>query len=339
MNDKMTARNTGISLLRYLFSFVAVVVHVEPDLSNDVQYFFYDMGPYIVPVFLFVSFYLIGGMMNGPKPQALRTRFLRILYPLVFWTLVYYVVLSLVRQSWIDYRQLFYSLLLGSARQLNPPMWFLAMQLYITGLVFVLCFLFPDSGKRDMLFLGLIAFCLAMQYSGANLYLLGDCAYESYYFFGKFFEVLPFALSALLFKKYESLLAGGKRLLLMAGLLLGAALGALLPEAPGLGCQGVPLLFITLLLCVTMISLPHVKSRRAAYWINELSQYTLGIYCMHVLMGQLLDGIVHHSALTLWKGTLIYDLIVWLLCLGASVLAGRMAKRIPRLKRLSFAVM
>lgn len=328
LKNKITSLNTGISILRLFMSFVVILTHFGTEKATFFKYF----GESAVPCFMFISFFLISGALEKPNAEQLRRRFMRLLSPLVFWTLVYYTLMSLRHGELLDFRQVIYSFLFGSARLLNPPLWFLSAQLYITVFMFVVCFVLRDERRLAAFMLGAILAAYALEYSGANYYLFGTAAYEVSFTLGRIAEVLPFAITGFLFGKYRDSFSARQLLLLCAGLAAAAIGCSFMPVPPGFGYQGLVLLPWSLLICLVFISLPQLGSSTAAHRLNSLAQYTLGIYCIHYAAGQLLEGISSRFGVSLFQGSLLFDLMIWILSLAAAMTMGFLAKKIKFLK-------
>ena len=332
LDNSLIEKNTGISLIRLLMSFVVVLTHfgtAEPTV-------FTPFGEAAVPSFIFVSFFLLSDSLDVLEPGRLRKRFRRLLYPLLFWSLAYYILFSAAGGTLIDYRQLIFSMLLGSSRVLNPTLWYLGAVVYITGFVVLCCLIFPEGRGRTLFFVLLLLFCFVFQYSGMNYYLFSSQVYETSFLFGRLLEALPHALAGLLFGKYGKGLRLPRLLALMAALGLGAFLLRFLPAAEGFGYQGMPLFCWASFICVALISLPHIKSRALAGAVNYLAQYTLGVFCIHYAVGIVLQSLSLRTGFSFWQGSLIFDLIIWGLSLAASILMGLLSKK---LRFLRYAVM
>lgn len=325
---KLVGRNTGVSLLKLFMSFVVILTHFGTDKATVFRYF----GESAVPCFMLVSFYLTSGLFSDPTPERLRQRLLRLAYPLLLWSIAYFLLMLMLGRPDVSFSQLMYSTLFGSSRSLNPTMWFLGAQLYITVFIFILSYVLPDRRESGIAICIVILFCFVFQYTGANGALYSSSNYEVAYLFGRLAETLPFALTGLLLRRYFSLLNRRRFIVLNILLIVLILLSSALPFPQGFGYGGIVTFLWSALISVDMIRLPQIKSDKLAYWLNYFAQYTLGIYCIHYAVGQLLEGIGRYLGISLGQGLLVFDILIWTCSLAASMLIAALGKKLKPLR-------
>ena len=285
---------------------------------NVISKLLYILCPCAVPVFMFMSFFLAHRFYSTLNIKSGKKRFLRLLIPYVFWALAYFLTLDVIIE-FIRYGQtgsftdLLWQLTTGHSNQLNPPMWYLTITLWITLLFCVihskLC------SKENNILCALLVMALIVEYSGINVSLFSDLRFELKYPLGRFSEMIPYAVLGYIFSKYNIFNCWQSvrhRIIFIAFMLTISILCRYLDNVSGYGYAGVRYIVIAIFLFAFFNWLPlqNVSEKIKAY-INILSRYTLGIYCMHILIGKFVEKAfiyVGFSARTLLMCVCLYVL-------------------------------
>ncbi len=329
---KQSDKNTGISLLRIFMCFEVVLDHFwQGGGQTLLDKFFSLCGVLAVPCFMFLSFYLTAGLFKERNETALKKRMGRLLFPLVFWTLAYYIILSVCNESFLDWKHIFYSILFGSSNILAPQLWFISTQILMVCLLFILSSLAENSKNIQIAYIVIIIMSFVFQYTGMNYYLFGSAVYESKWTLGRFVEVLPVAATGFLYAVNEQKIRyKGIIFLCLAGLVF-ATKG--LAHSEGFLYSGLDIYFRALLICFLFINLPQIKCRWLAGIINYIAQYTMGVYCLHFLVGRYMWQVLELFHIGINTTGLLYNILVYAGSFLISIAIG-FAAQIKKLKTL-----
>jgi len=101
-----------------------------------------------VPCFMFLSFYLTSKNFDNNDSFFLIKRIKRLEYPIIIWTIIYYIAMSLLSFTLLDWKSIIYSIIFGSSGSLNPVLWFMSTQILITVFFYIIYLMCPDKNKR-----------------------------------------------------------------------------------------------------------------------------------------------------------------------------------------------
>lgn len=159
---------------------------------------FKELMPYAVPCFMILAFYFSSHIFLTNDWNRLKKRLFRLLFPLIIWSLIYYVALSVIGGVFLPLKALLLQMLFGHS--LNTPMWFTVNLLWLT-----LLFQLILKKKNGISFLLTIsAICLLIQYFGVYLPIM-DLGYNLSYPIGRLFEMIPYATCGVILFKYNLL--------------------------------------------------------------------------------------------------------------------------------------
>ncbi len=187
---------------------------------------------------------------------------------------------------------LFLQLLLGNGFHVNAPLWYMVTLIWIT--VFY-SLLFRIVSNKRYAFLVIILFsviCLIQQYFGIALSLFGDLSFELKYPLGRFFEMVPSATVGILlgywFRTHQ---IKGRNVIWTASVAIAISwilISGTISRPEGFGYSGISLILVSsaLFLVAELFPLEQGKCNRV---IRALTMHTLGVYCMHYLIGNVLD--------------------------------------------------
>lgn len=305
----------GIALMRPLLCLGVVCCHFWSSAPSFAWHF---VLPCCAPLFFLMSFYLFARRFSGVGGSYVRNRLFRLYFPLLSWAVIYYLILNLahltINTDVVTLKDFFFQCLTGHCY--NEPMWFQFDLIVITVLFFVIAFACRNNMRIICwLFavLSVIAFCL--QYAGLNHRLFSLFDYSFKYPLGRICEMLPYAFAGMalqLADKKEKWI----RVLFLFVLLLASAVLYLYHDSPqGFGYQGVRLLLLSVSVFVGMKLIDFNRlSNGMKKAILMVSKYTLGIYCLHLIMGK---GIYRFMSLVSWEslyGSFLYCVIVYVCC-------------------------
>lgn len=299
MEETKKAQNfhPGLALFRLLMCFEVVLCHFwEAEQDSAVLSPLATLREIAVPCFVITAFYLGAKSFLKTDRGFAAKRLTRLVWPQIAWAFIYYLV-YVVSGAVLGLKMthgpmdLVWQLLTGHSPQLNASMWYQFVLIVLTLLFLGLFAWLPRKGAVTAVY-ALSAAALLLQYTGTNLALFGDLLFEARYPLGRILEMLPYAGLGF----FLSVNDVPKRLVkyrlpaLIGGFILGWVFLYLpLPEAPGFGYQGLPFVLSVCCFFLAFLLLPLENiSDGAKDVIRNVSDYTLGIYCVHRLVATFL---------------------------------------------------
>lgn len=195
-------------------------------------------------------------------------------------------------------------------------MWFQINLIVLTILFWIIYSSFYNKAKYILLVI--LVGSLFLQYSGVNYKLFINYIYEIKYPLGRVVEMLPYAclrtwLSE--YKVFEKVKLNMKviQIVLILFCILSMVCD-LIYKPMGFGYQGMRWIAFSLFLVVNFYILPFDKiNMKITKMIAFISRYSLGIYCMHFIIGQSVNSIFAKIG---WKtGTIGECILIYLICL------------------------
>lgn len=316
--------NYGFSLLKMLLAFEVLLGH----FANWKQYDTILMWPFrelvslAVPCFVILSFYLMARSFLSRDEGKFRTRLIRLLIPQVGWAVIYYVIyllLDLFLHTGITDgpQDLFWQTLTGHSRNLNPSMWY-QVDVIVISIIFYYIFKYLDDRKGYLALIGLMVFSYFMQLSGINKALFGGLEFELKYPLGRILEMIPFAVIGFSLKYFDILEKLKKyRYLIMPLCLIVAFIGFNIPwpTYDDFGFSGFAKPYLAL--CIVPFAfmcpfeyLPLVLKK----FILKITDYSLGIYCIHRLINMLLTVFFPNISLLSFERCIMLYIICYIAC-------------------------
>jgi len=295
----------GVELLRCYMAFMVVLAHFGGNTLFPAEGILCIFGGFHVPVFMFLSFLLCGKYFFYPTKEGVSKRLVRILVPLLFWGVAAFLCVSIknlvMGQSFADsipLRALCWQLLTGHSG-MNSPLWYLAVTLWISVLFWMLGVLFEK--KVFLLLISVLAvISVVSQYVGLNYALFGSLPYELKYPLGRMTEMIPYAslgvLCSMALPKLNKL--NFKQHLIIFIVAIGLIAVVMLIKhffihytIEGFGYNGIYSIIISLLLTVSAFTVPlnYVRNKVFVKVVRKMTDYTMGVFCMHILVGGLTE--------------------------------------------------
>jgi hypothetical protein len=316
--------NYGFSLLKMLLAFEVLLGHfaIWNEYDTILVWPFRELVSLAVPCFVMLSFYLMEKSFLARDPGKFKTRLIRLLIPQVGWAIIYYVIYLLLDtflhtglQSGIQ--DFFWQLFTGHSRNLNPSMWYQVDVIIIT-ILFYFVFKYLDDRKGYLVLIGLTVFSYFMQLSGINMALFGDLEFELKWPLGRILEMIPFAFIGFSLK-YFNILEKLKRFryILMPLCMILFYLGFCIPWPPykdfGFSGFAKPYLaiWIVIFAFVAPFELLPLSFKKA---ILKITDYSLGIYCIHRLINTLLYVFVPGITLRSFERCILLYIVCYAVC-------------------------
>ncbi len=298
--------------------------------------FFYDYRSCAVPIFMMMSFALTAHHLFERNYSQWPNRLFRIALPHVFWTAAYFIVLfpcykigfSPIAVTWND---LVWQLTTGSSY--NRPMWYMVDLLLLTAIVFAIF----RMAKNNHIALAIVNILMVgswvLHYSGISVPYFSSLRGELSSVTGRFFEMVPFvALGidyAVLKSKWQGVV-GKKRLLVFIAFLAIAAICFSKPILwEGFGYIGWHLTIMTIAIFAVFDMARLTPPYTLQVAVNQLSRYTLGIFCIHMLIGMMLKALSRYFDLNYETG-FFFCVAVYILSYMASWCVTSTGRRLRR---------
>ena len=318
--------NIGINLLKVLMAFDVILGHFcEWDNYSGVFYHFFNaLVSLAVPVFVILSFYLMENCIISNNYEKQNKRLYKIIIPQIGWTFIYWFIYFLLNvNEKINISSLFWQLFTGHSMYINPTMWFQIELIIITALFF---FIFNKLGeKKGIITITILTcICLFLEVTEINRLMFGELRYELKYPLGRLIEMIPYASIGIYlkyFKIYERI-NNYKKIVLPLSIVM-FCLGFIIPfhQYNDFGFSGfckpyLAIWIITFAILFPFNSFPKIFKLVA----NQISKYTLGIYCSHRLIDTLLKIIINDYYLSInsFARCILLYLICYLLCFAIS---------------------
>lgn len=342
-------RNIGIDLLKAWMAFEVVLCHFGHGSEEFVfKYFFSYFRSMAVPVFMIVSFYLSARfyLVKEIQINKLLQRLKRIYIPLIVWAIIYWIIYNALAyyggicDLHLSFNDLLWQMFTGHSY--NTAMWFNVVLAFLT-ILFLACKLSSKYSSSVIVLISLLA--IFMQSSGLNNVFM---SYRSELNFplGRIAEMIPFAgFGLMLYTSYANTILPSKggflssflvlfrnsRFLILF-ILLYVFVGIL---SRGLYCSeiydyhysGIKLFLCSVVLVAVFLFMPmQALSKPVKKVITFLSRYSMGVYCVHMLVGSIL-GLVEIKFSPFYLSILIYALSL-LLCYSISKIPYKLFKYI-----------
>lgn len=332
-SEKFEKQNAWVSLLRLFVCFVVIQIHCPPDGTTFMQKVIYFFSWYAVPCFMFLSFYFLADDLLELKKAKIKARLAKLYVPIFFWTIVYYIV-SLI--TWGICKEPlnenrfrgFLAALVGISRNdFTSVFWFLVVQIVILVFITVI-FQFLESKNEKIVALILMllipyVFQYLMIHEGQTGFVQGGI------------NCLPFAASGVLYRWIlEKRSKWIRWLAFVCFLILTFANIRYIPQSVGTFYCSPLLMTASNAMCIFALNLPDVFNKKSKMVINWLGSYTLGIYCLHLIISQFLYKFLGGI---LWQGTLWFDWIVFGICFLITMIIKLINAKV-RVKWLSYVV-
>lgn len=304
----------GFDVLRIILGLLVVMSHFwggcqEHPLINKIILCIRDCA---TPTFMTLSFYFCYKKILNIGTEKLKKRIVRLMKPLIFWgflSFIFFEIAYLVLEHKIRYGMvdLLLQLLLGDS-MINPVLWFQWDLIILTVVLWI--FLKKSKNiRRNMLICGGI--CAVIVYSGLNYKVLYSFAYsmsEIWYAAGikRFMEMFLYAFEGMLIKHYDLLerISDWKqyqRILLDVLFCIVIVIICYCENVIGMTNFGygfphqamMTFLFMQIFFWKEKANNIKVSYRKTSFSdvVREISGYTLGTYCSHLIVGDIVKGI------------------------------------------------
>ena len=296
--NKYEHLNPGISICRMIISFFVVCCHFSV----------FRLATYAVPIFMFLSFFLASPLFIENKYKKIVKKVFRLLVPFWGWGILYYIIETRLYDKEISINELGWQLLLGHSPAINQALWYLMDEIII---IFIVLFLFTFIKKkehRNILLVALIIVSLLLQYTELNYQIFEGMDYKISYPLGRIAEMIPCAMSGILLGQVDWTKVKYKYLIVGSFVLFILAYNFMHSPMKGFAYNGIQMVIGAISISLIAIHAP-IKKCKITTCINYLATHTLGIYCMHNVIGEWIENIY------IPEYRIMLSLIIYAVCL------------------------
>lgn len=254
--------------------------------------------------------------------------------PQVGWTVVYFLVYNLfdivLKTEFTEPTDFLWQLFFGASPALNPTMWFQVVLIWMTVLFFLIAKVFPKAWINPIL-IALSGGVLVFEYTGF-LMLFDSLRFELKYTIARMVTMIPLASIGYL--------VGGNTLvtrvrknrliafLLVIILLVLDYLFGIFQPVKGFGSTGLQPCFVAVAFIVLVECIPfECVGKRLKIMIKTASRYTLGVYCIHRMIGTILDSIINHWELPVTPDTFAECIVIYVISYLVCMIGYRLLKK------------
>lgn len=303
--DDIKKYNYGLCLLRILCCYEVVCCHFLDAEDSAILAF---GSTYAVPIFMLLSFVLSADKVN--TSSKLLRRLKRLCVPFWAWGLFYWVAYLCLSYIGLATRPTVLQLLLqeiGGA-PINPPLWFLNNQILLTIIVFAIVNICKTRWGKNIVAGSVIVLSLILQYTGIANVAISSIDIENGWMaitIGRFIPMSVYAMLGILIcnnKILDAVAKYKKILLLVGGCLIGTIIYISNTDEMiySFGYEGVCAIIVSICVFLLFYFIPMRRiPGRVVKIIIELSRYTLGVYCIHIMIGTTLLNIFERANLKL----------------------------------------
>lgn len=296
--------NWGMAVLRVIMCFMVVLCHYWDALNyQGILQFVSWMRVFAVSVFMLMSFVLVQKTLVSHDKGKIINRFKRLLIPQIGWTLIYWVVYYIIgRLSNLQLengiKDMVYQMMFGHSQYLNPSMWYQVDLIYVTLFFLIIIVLCKKSYEFVIWSLALIAWII--QYTGVNM-IWNNLPFEIKYPVGRFAEMIPIASLGFILASKNILekMKKHKNIVAISVIVLIALIYKydVFSELNGYGYQGIKQSVVAFAVLCLFYVMPFEVIENTIILkkvVAFISNYTLGIYCMHRCVGTLITIAIQH---------------------------------------------
>ena len=317
--------NYSFSLLKMLMAFEVLLAHFcNWKEYEDMRFLwpFRELVSLAVPCFMILSFYLTQRSFLLKDNAKFKERLIRLCIPQFGWAVIYYAVyllLDLFFHAGLHggISSLFWQIITGHSRYLNATMWF-QFDIIVISILFHFIFTVFDEKRGYVTLIVLTLFSYFMQISGINWALFGELEFELKFPLGRIFEMIPYAFLGFTLRYFDILEKMKKyRYILMplCVVMFFSGFYITLPEFKDFGFSGFikPYLAFPIIAFAYLTPLEYVPLtiKKA---ILHITNYSLGIYCIHRLINTLITLIVPELPLRSFERCILLYAICYLAC-------------------------
>jgi len=317
--------NYGFSLLKMFLAFEVLLGHFCNWKEYNMRFLwpFREFVSLAVPCFVILSFYLMEKSFLSRDDEKFKKRLIKLCIPQIGWAFIYYIVyviLDMIFHQGLhgDITALFWQCLTGHSRFLNATMWY-QFDIIVISIIFHMIFKYiKENNKAYIALIGLALFSYFMQISGINMALFGEMEFELKFPLGRIFEMIPFAVigfSVKYFNLYDRFKHFRYIIMPLCIFIFFTGFYIPFPEFKDFGFAGFtkPYMAICIVTFAYMVPLEYL-SLNLKKFVLKLSNYSLGIYCIHRMINTMITVFIPDLPLRSFERCILLYIVCYGVC-------------------------
>ena len=336
--------NMGICLLRMFACFCVILSgnwEINVATTGALGWVNY-LKDYSVAVFMILAFYFSEKMIASSDTDRLLKRLLKLVVPLFAWAVIYWAFYKVLQEVLypgyeITVKDLLWQMVTGNSIYLNRAMWFQAVLIVLTVLLWLIVFI---TNKFHNPIFGLLSIaCIYAEYAGLMLF-INNYRSELAGSLGRIHEMFPLAVLGYMLAYFGLIEKSRKHWIItmiftVVALWLVRRFGVFAdPSVQTFGYAGIKKIVVAVILVFLCFAPPLEKLPKFVRTIIEwMTKYTLGIYCMQGLVTTLLHYFISHRNIGIEMETYtIFDCIrISVVCYAICFLIARIPSKWTRM--------
>ena len=331
LNKPNINKNIGIQILRAFLCFWVLLNHCFNAHNIKLRNYLFKYRLH-VPCFILTSFYFSYKTITSRDIIKIKKRFERILIPYLVFPLIILILNNLfnfflsigIFGRYLNLNDLFYQYIFG--RRFNPVFWFQLYLIWSTLLFIIISFLFKQKFSLVIINIYFIAYFL--QYSNINLKFFSKFTPSVKLSVGVFVEMLPISVTGLLIAYFNVFKLINNRIFSIYFSfisLLFIIIYDLFSILDGVSFSGIVLNIGSIYLFVIFYLIPinYFRSITFTKYILIFTNYTQGIYCMHMILKVALNRKIDFIK----NGSFIGCILIYIFCYIISFLGHKLTKK------------
>lgn len=295
--------NYGICLLRSVMCLSVIFLHFRGFYADDIAFdempplakLFERFADNAVPTFMFMSLFFTQKSFVAIDKNIIKKRMFRLIIPFVFWGIAPFAIYMFLQLFNLDFgiktSDLFWQIV-GGGSEINGPLWYVFDLIVISGFFYaVFYFLKKKNGVAAVIIVACIA--VVLEYTEINYRLFLNFRYELKWPIGRLIEMIPYAASGFLYSYFDIISKLNTKIkkyvyfvviyvLTFAAFYINIIVGF---NPKGYTYNYLVQFFLTIAVFSTAFCLPLEKlPSKLLNHIQNATRYTLGIYCLHILI-------------------------------------------------------
>ncbi len=325
-----TDYNYGIGFLKIILSMLVVNQHILDWSVHDTKMWMIirKFQQIHVPSFMIIAFMLTD--VSEVTNAKFKSRLERLLSPVMFWGLIYYIIylmidkvygLNLIERK----RDIIYQLIFGS--KFNSTLWFQFAIILSTIIIFCLFKFLSKEDSKCILLLTAVA-SLFMQYSNISYYLFVNMNDSYKLSIAGWFECIPYVTigvfvgTSRIFDKVSTNKARYTIIFSCISIIFMWVNYDIFYKPKGFMYAGLDECIMSFIIVLLFYILPiKYLNKRVKSFIKFISKYTVGVYCIHRLVAQILC--LNSKLLPMKVGSMVYVLFVYMLSVSICYILSR----------------
>ena len=324
--------NYGLAILKSFLALLVIMAHCFDTGTTKNKIIFY-MLKYLsahVSSFFIISFYFTSSHLSSLKIKKNLERLMRLLIPFIGWPLIILKINKIFNKKYnkslqVSYEALKNQLLWGCVYL--DHFWFLWDMIVITISFFIIIFIF----RKHFLFILQIILIMSYisQYSGYNFNKNKNFPYHMKYPLGRIAESVTYSITGFILGYYKviDLLQKHKiKTIIISAMIYEVMLDYhIFSNIMGFGYQGIDLNIksICLILVFAMLPFEIIKNKEFKKIIRILTNYSGGVYYLHISFSQYLSVYFDDVKKRNFKGILINYAAGYITCFVGTIILGK----------------